>query len=137
MTWLVLRLLTYTRHLVLLLIHYNLPSYLVMVWTIILYYGLLNHLSRRRQHVVLDHTFSDLGYSDEKGAAGIYFRFIAVLNLYEWSSWKHVSSSDSFVCWWYCYVCDAVVPIQACINSDLALLSQWATTNGFRINKSK
>ena len=77
-----------------------------------------------------------LGYSDEKGAAGIYFRFIAVLNLYEWSSWKHVSFSDSFVCWWYCYVCDAV-PVQACINSDLVLLSQWATTNGFRINKSK
>ena len=98
-----------------------------------------DYLSRRRQRVVLNHSFSDWAMVVRGVPQGsvlgpllfsIYMNDLpgnmchSQIALFADDIAMYVTNADAAI-------------VQAHIDSDLALLSQWATTNGFKINVSK
>ena len=101
--------------------------------------GNTDYLSCRRQQVVLDHTYSDWA-TVVKGVPQASVLGPLLFSIYMNDLPANICNSQIalFADDIAMYVTNAdTALVQAHINSDLASLSQWATTNGFKINISK
>ena len=98
-----------------------------------------NYLSCRQQRVVLDHTFSDWAIVVRGVPQGsVLGPLLFSIYMNDLPGIMHHSQIALFADDIAMYFSNAdAVLIQAHINSDLALLSQWAAANGSRINISK